>query len=431
MITGQPPEADRATPKSRWRLRGLELNAIALMASSGMTALFGLVFWAVAARYPAEEVGRTSALISTAMMLSTVAGLAVGLVFARFLGSVGPRAGRMVLGGYVVTGVIALVLGAGFVVLFADDALFASTTERFAFPLLVVVLALFTLQDWVLIGLQAARWVPVEQLLFSGIKFGLVSIFAVSALRNGIVIAWVAPSALAVVVVSAVLFLRVLPRRVVVEGAVALPGRRTLARLIAGEYAEGAMAVVVPLLMPLIVVTQWGTQANAYYALPWLISEAVVSLMWNVSSSYLAEASNDIGNMAALTRRTARLLALIALAGTPSLFFGAPLLLSLLPGAYAAEGTVLLQMMGLALPLAAIGSLYGAILRARQQVGRMVALQLVNGISVVALALVLVKPWGITGIGVAYLASEALCFAIVLGPLVRNIRQRPEVNPTS
>ncbi len=398
---------------------GLELNAIALMATSGMTALFGLVFWGVAARFPASEVGRSSALISTAMMMSTVAGLAVGLVFVRFLGSAGARARSMVLIGYGVTAAAAALLGGVFVLFFADDALFASWTERAAFPVLVIVLALFALQDWVLIGMQESRWVPFEQLLFSGIKLGLVALFAVFALRNGIVFAWVAPAALAVLLISPLLLVRILPRRTAKDGAAKLPGRRDLAVLFVGEYATGATGVIVPLFMPLIVVAQLGTQANAYYALPWLVAEAIQVLLWNVSSSYITEASNDVSNGPALMRRAWRLSWLIGLLGTPFLIFGAPVLLSLLGGAYASEGTTLLRLMGAALPFTVVHATYTAVARVQQQIGRVVLLQSVSAAVVVTLALVLVRPLGINGIGVAYLCAEAVGCAIVAIPLIR------------
>ncbi|GAA1319506.1 lipopolysaccharide biosynthesis protein [Pseudonocardia xinjiangensis] len=418
----EPAAEDRRRGVRKLLGGGLELNAIALMATSGMTALFGLVFWGVAASYPAEEVGRSSALISTAMMMSVVASLGVGLLFTRFLGSAGHRARAMVLAGYGVAAVVAVVLGGAFVLFFTDDTLFGSGSERAAFPLLVVILALFALQDWVLIGMQAARWVPIEQLLYSGLKLGLVALFAVTAMRNGIVLAWVAPAALAVLVVTPVLLLRVLPRRGSKEGAVALPGRRTLVGLFVGEYATGATSVIVPLFMPLIVVTMLGTEANAYYALPWLISEAVTVLLWNISSSYITEASNDVRQGPALMRRAWRLSWLIGVTGTPFLLVGAPWLLSLLGDAYAEEGTTLLRLMAAALPFTIVHSMYIAFSRVKQQMGRVVALQTLSAVIVVVLALVLVRPLGVAGVGVAYLCAEAIGCAIAAVPLIRAFR---------
>ncbi|GAA1215018.1 hypothetical protein GCM10009608_59950 [Pseudonocardia alaniniphila] len=424
------PRSDESLPSGQHRRRGrriplpggLELNAVALMATSGMTALFGLVFWGVAARYPAEEVGRASALINTAMMMSVVASLGTGLLFTRFLGSAGERSRRMVLAGYGVTALIAAVLGSGFALFFADDTLFGSGAERAAFPLLVVVLALFALQDWALIGLQAARWVPIEQFLFSAVKLGLVAMFAVTAMRNGIVLAWATPAALAVLVITPTLLLRVLPRRSSKEGAVALPSRRALGALFLGEYATGATSVIVPLCMPLIVVSLLGTEANAYYALPWLISEAVTVLLWNIASSYITEASNDVRQGPALMRRAWRLSWLIGFTGTPFLLIGAPWLLSLLGDTYAEEGTSLLRLMAAALPFTIVHGMYISVSRVKQQMGRVVVLQTLSAVIVVVLALVLVRPLGVDGVGVAYLCAEVVGCAIAAVPLIRAFR---------
>jgi hypothetical protein len=276
--------------------------------------------------------------------------------------------------------------------------------------------------------MQEARWVPFEQLLFSGIKLGLVALFAVFALHNGIVFAWVVPAALAVLVISPLLLVRVLPRRAAKDGAVALPGRRDLAVLFVGEYATGATSVIVPLFMPLIVVAQLGTQANAYYALPWLVAEAIQVLLWNVSSSYITEASNDIRNGPALMRRAWRLSWLIGLLGTPFLLFGAPILLSLVGGAYATEGTTLLRLMAAALPFTVVHATYISVARVQQQMGRVVFLQSLSAVVVVTLALMLVRPLGISGIGVAYLFAEALGCAIVAIPLIRFLRASRETS---
>lgn len=400
----------------------MEVNALALMATTGITGVFGLVFWGVAARYPAAEVGRASAVLSTGSMLSVLASMAVGLMFTRFIGSAGRRARSMVLMGYGVTTALAAVLGAVFAVFVADDALLGSSTDRWFFPVLVVVLALFALQDWVLIGLRAARWVPLEQLVFATVKLGLLVALAVTAQAGGIVLAWVGPAGMAVVVVSPIL-VRVLHRQTEsVEGAVEIPGPRALATILLGEYGTGVTGVVVPLLMPLIVVGRLGTEANAYYALPLLLSEAVTVLLWNVSSSYITEASNNKAQGPALMRRAFRLSCLIGTIGTPFLLLGAPFLLTLLGGAYAAEGTNLLRLMAVALPFTVIVSTYVAAARLRQQMGRVVAIQASSAVLVVGLTLLLIDTLGIDAVGVAFLSIAVLNSAIVSLPLLRIFR---------
>jgi len=419
------PAVDREpAPVSRRRFApSLELNALALMAATGITALVGLGFWAVAARLPASEVGRASAVLSTATMLSLLASSNIGLLFSRVLASAGGKSRSVVLAGYGAATGIGAILGVGFVLFIPNDALFDSWLDRATFPLLVVLFCIFVLQDWVLIGLRAARWVPLEQLLFALAKLGLLVLFSALVLDGGIVLAWAIPCALAVLIINVLLLGRVLPNRPPpASGAAEMPSRRGLGIIFLAEYATGAMAVVIPLTLPLIVVAQLGTEANAYYALPWLIAESLGLLIWNISSSYMVEASHDGPQIAALMRRTFRLSLLVGGLGVPFLLIAAPLLLSFLGPDYAAEGTTVLRLMVAAIPFTIIVLMYVTTSRVKNQMGRVVAIQLLSAIMVIGLALALIPRLGIDGAGWAYLIAEAIAAAIVIVPLIRFMR---------
>lgn len=428
ILDGSP----RSTVIRHWHrlVSGLELNAFALMATTGITSAFGLAFWGMATRYPPAEVGRASAVISTASMLAVLASLSVGLTFTRFLGSAGPRSRTMVLTGYAAAAGGAAVLAVAFVVLVPHDELLDGPLETWTFPLLAVVLTIFVVQDWVLIALRASRWVPVEQFFFAAGKLGLLVLFAALMPRGGIVLAWAVPATVAVLVVSPFLLVRVLPARPEPPGGGTGPTRRQLRTIFVGEYATGATTVIVPMLLPLIIVANLGTQANAYYALPWLISEALNLLLWNVYSSYMAEASNDLPNGPALMRRTFRLAGLVGLLGTPFLLLGAPWLLSLLGGGYAVEGESLLRLLALTLPFTIVYSMYISVCRVRGKVGHVVALQVLSGVITVGGTLLLVQPLGVDAVGWSNLAARVVTTIIVAGPLLRIVRQsRPVVRP--
>ncbi|MCW2720331.1 MAG: polysaccharide biosynthesis protein [Pseudonocardia sp.] len=426
--------APRESGKQRWgRLligRGLELNALALMAASVITALVGLVFWAVATRLPPAEVGRSSAIITTATLLSALASQNVGLLVSRFLPGAGKRSKALVLGGYAAASGVALLLGIGFV-LFFHSTIFASELERILFPVFTVVLSLFVLQDWVLIGLRASAWVPLEQLVFAVVKLGLLVALMSLVPVGGIVLSWVLPAGLAVLVVSSVIVFRVLPRRPPpLEGAAQLPGRRALGIVFVSEYATGIMTVAVPMALPLIIVAQLGTTANAYYALPWMLSEAFNMLLWNISSSYMVEASNDGPKAAALLKRTIRLNVLIGGLGVPFMLIGAPWLLTFLGGEYAAQGSTVLRILACAIPFLVITALYNTTARVRGQMGRVVAIQLGAAVVTIGLALVLVRTLGINGVALAYLIAEVASAIIVFIPLVRILREKSTTVPT-
>lgn len=423
----------RETGRQRWgrfRLgRGLELNALSLMVASVITALVGVFFWAVATGVPASEVGRSSAIITTATLLSALASQNVGLLISRFLPGAGGRSAKLVLGGYAAASGVSILLGAGFV-LFFHSTLFVSDVERWLFPVFTMILSLFVLQDWVLIGLRASTWVPLEQLCFAVLKLGLLLVFIKIAPVGGIVLSWVVPAGVAVIVVSSIVLFRALPRRPPPEpGAAPIPGRRALTIIFFSEYATGIMTVAVPMALPLIIVAQLGTESNAYYALPWLLSEAFNMLLWNISSSYMVEASNDGPKAAALLKRTIKLTVLVGGLGVPFMLIGAPWVLTFLGGAYAAEGSTVLRILACAIPFLVITSLYSTTARVRQQMGRVVAIQLSSAVITIGLAFLLVDPLGINGVALAYLIAEVISGAVVIIPLIRILREKTPAAP--
>src|SRR4029453_13560054 len=148
---------------------------------------------------------------------------------SRVLPAAGRRSRGVVLAGYGVAGALSLVLTLGFLLLFSGDDLFVSGAERALFPLLVITFCLFALQDWVLTGIRAAGWGPLEQLVFAVGKVGLLIWFAAIAMDNAIVLAWAIPCLATVLIINPVLLLRVLPRRPPPpEGAAQMPDRRGL-----------------------------------------------------------------------------------------------------------------------------------------------------------------------------------------------------------
>jgi O-antigen/teichoic acid export membrane protein len=408
--------------------KALEFNALALMVSTVATAAIGLLFWAAATRhYPVAEVGRASAVISTAALLSNVSHFNLGNVYARFLPAAGAHTRRFVRQGLALTAASALVVGTGFVLVWPTDSLFANGTERALFPLCVAVLTVFTVQDAVLFGLRAASWIPVKSVLFSLVKLALLIGLARVLPQGGLVLAWVAPAAVAVVVVVWLLHRTVMPRHMAAAASRHdLPGPRALAGFAAAEYTTGLMAYLVPLSLPLIIVAKLGTEQNAYFAVPWAISAALNMLTWNIAASLVVEAATDEESTRTLARRALRLSLVVAGGGAVVLLLGAPLLLRVFGTAYAEQGADLLRLMALAAPATAVTTVYTGVARVRRQVRRVVAVQAAIGVLVMALSLLLTDRLGVTGVGVAYLVAEGLVGLLLLFPLMHALRAHPQ-----
>jgi O-antigen/teichoic acid export membrane protein len=403
----------------------LERNALALMVGTVTTALVGLLFWTAATHfYTTAEVGRASAVLAAAAFLGNLAHLNIGNVYARFLPAAGQRTRSLVRWGLLLTGALGIVLGTGFALLWPSGSLFASGAERALFPLAVGILAVFTVQDSVLLGVGAARWIPVENLAFSVAKLVLLVVLAGVLPRGGLVAAWVAPALVAVVVIVSLLHRTFMPRHMGREDLLeSLPRPSALAGYAAGELTTGLMIYIVPMVLPLIIVARLGNEANAYFAIPEVISSALTMLTWNIAVSFVVEAAADERRARALARRSLGIALVVSCAGAATLLAGAPLILSIFGPAYADQGTTLLRLLALTAPATVVTVVYTSVLRIHRKVSRVVAIQVALCGIVLTLVSLLIDGLGIVGVGIAYLCAEGGVAVVVLVPLLRSLRE--------
>ncbi|MFW3172992.1 lipopolysaccharide biosynthesis protein [Geodermatophilus sp. CPCC 206100] len=419
------------TGGSRSGGRHLERNALYLMAGTALTAGVGMVFWIAAARfYETAEVGRASAVISTAAFLGSLSHLNLGQTYARFLPAAGKRTGYLVTRGLALIAAVGLLVGAGFVLLWPGEVLFASAVEAAWFPLAVAVLTVFTVQDFVLLGLRGASWIPMKNLAFSVAKLALLVALAAALPQGGLVVAWVVPAAVAGIVIQVLVHRRLLPRRMEEAGEDhRLPPVRGLVGYASAEFAIGVMSQVIPMILPLIILHELGAEENAYFAIPWTINAALNMLAWNIATNFVVEASADEEQTQALTRRSLRLGLLVGGSGAVTLLVFAPLVLWLFGGQYAAEGVDLLRLMALAEPFVIVTTVYSGVLRIRRQAGRVVIVQGSIAVAIVSLTVLLIPSMGVTGAGLAYLIAEGGAGLVLLIPLIRSLRHKKPAQP--
>ena len=397
----------------------LERRALALMTDTASNALLGMVFWVAAARlYSADQVGRASAIITAATLLCTLSQLNLGNVYARFLGGAGHRQRRMVFTGYAGVVGLAVVLGTGYAVLGPGSVLFADAWEAWLFPVAVAVLTVFVLQDMILISLDRAFWVPVENITWGVAKLGMLVALAASQPVHGIVLSWIVPALVALLGVTAYLLFRKWPK----HPPVAIPDRRELTSAVGGEYVIGLVSTAVPLALPLLVVHELGLAANAYFSVPWLFATSLSLLMWNVASILLVEAANRPDQLSALLRRALRMSLLVGVVGGLGIWLVGPWLLSLLGPEYAESSAWLLRLTGLAAPAVAVVVVWTTAARSQGWLRRVLALQLCVGVGVLGLSALLLGPLGVTGIGAAFLTVQTIAAAVVVRSLLRMVR---------
>jgi O-antigen/teichoic acid export membrane protein len=396
--------------------RSLTFNAVSLMTATIATNALGLVFWTEAARIGTPRVvGHAAAAIAALTLLATISQLNLTNVFVRLLPSAGRLGRRLIARGYLAVVTLSLVVGAVYVFSgLGEGVVRGGIATQLAFVAAVPVLAVFALQDSVLTALRRAPWVAAENISFATGKLALLPALLLLPIGGGIVISWVVPAAVAVIVVSALLFRRVLRGLEQTEGT--LPPRRRLLSFVAGEYVTAVWATAATQLMPLIVVWRLGPSQVAYFTLPWLISMGITLLLWNVASAFVVELAGAHERSSELLQRTLLLWAGVVTAALVVCVFAAGPLLSLSGASYAAHGTELLRLIGCSAPFTALVALYCMLMWVDQRVWLLAAFQATSGIALLAATLVLLPHLGLVAVGWANLGVQALA-AIATAPL--------------
>ncbi len=404
--------------------RNLQINALSNIASGGITAVLGLAYWALAARlYPASEVGAAAALISAGLMLATLSNLSLGSMYERFLSSAGTSARPLLIRGFLLVAAFALLASIVMILVGPREQLFATTSAMVAYPVFVVVLAVYALQDQTASGLGVARWAAAKNIFHAVIKLALLCAGAfVLAEATTITLSWAIPAAVATAVLMWAL-LRSIGRRSRFAAPPALPPRRELWSFFATSYGITALTAITPLVLPLIVVAQLGTEANAYFAISWSIAAALFTVLHMVVSPYVAEAARHPEGIPSLTRKIVLILAVLVAGGAFFLVVIAPPVLGFLGEQYRADGAPLLFLIAAFTPLFALEVFYTAIARIRRKLVLAVATQTVNTIIVMTGVILLIGDIGIVSIGWSYLAAYAVTAAILIVPLLRGVRE--------
>lgn len=371
-----PRVARRESARPRTAVLG---TALALMSATTFSALFGFVFWVVAARwFPADQVGRASAAVSSMSLLAGLAQLNLINLYARFLPTAGHRSRRLVLAGCAASATASVVLATGFLALGGAAGVIGDRPAgRLIFTVAVVASAIFFIQDGVLAALHRPAWVPVKNVLAAAGKLALLPLLAGAALGDGLLLAWVLPMLLSMLAVNWWILTRLAPggRHRDARAPAPAPARRELLSFASAEYVNGLLTNAVAFLPPVLVTAVLGPTASAYFYLPWLVGVAGSTLMWNVVTSFVVSATSDGEQSRTHASRAVLLIAAIVGTGAVVLAAAADPLLGLLGPEYATHGATALRLIGLSLPFSGVILLFSAFAIMEKRMWRLVAIQ--------------------------------------------------------
>ncbi|WP_030946306.1 lipopolysaccharide biosynthesis protein [Streptomyces sp. NRRL S-646] len=406
-------------------------NAYALMLNTGISAVLGLGYWLIAARYYSESaVGQGSAAIAAMKLLAGLTAVTLTGALARFIPVAGRATGRLIFRTYAASCVV-VSFAAGMFLLTLSSwgpsySFLHGPIKGLGFIMAVASWNLLTLQDGVLTGLRSAPWVPVGNTVFSAVKLALLVGLAASMPTTGVFVSWVLAIATSVVPLGILVFRKLVPRHIETTADHAKPPTlKEIGRFLAGDYTGSLFSLAVVYLIPVIIASQVSSEDNAYFYITTTIGGTVNLLAINMGASLTVEGSHDPARLAANTRAALKRMARIMLPICGLLFIGAPWILGVFGQGYADAATPLLRWFAVGALLRVVMETYFAVLRAQSRTAGLAWLQGLLCVLVLGLTLLLLPRMGLTGAGVAEISSLAVIVAIAAPKLYRTVRAAP------
>jgi O-antigen/teichoic acid export membrane protein len=385
-------------------------NGIALVINSAISSLLGAGYWFVAAhRTDQATVGQATALVASLTALSTISQLSLPGVLASYLPRAGASARWLVIQAYGVAFSLSIVLGSWFAFLapMIDDgfAPLRGIGPLLLFTASVAIWSIFALQDNALTGLRMAVWVPLENIVYSAVKLGALIALGTGVGALALLTTWVVPAAFALLPVSGILLLRLLPRHAAGAEVEDLSGLR---RYFAGDSVGLILSQLSTTLLPVLVVIRLDPEAAGAFGIAWLLAQSLDLVAVNLGMSLTVEGAHDEQRLPELlgSMRARVLLLVTALAAVGIAI--APLLMGFFGQSYADDGTTVLRLLLLGSIGRSVTVLAICAARAGRRPGRIIRLQAGLAVLIPGAAWVLAGPMGLAGVGVAWAAAQAV-----------------------
>jgi O-antigen/teichoic acid export membrane protein len=403
---GLPP---RVSEPASFASRSLHRNGLALVASSGLSSLLGVAYWAIAARTTGPaSVGENSALLAAMLTVSTLGQMGLGSSLVTYL----PRSGnptRLVRNTYLVAVGTSLVLA---LLLLAASVSVRTPLVGLRTPALAVFFVvavagwtIFTLQDNVLTGLRRAIWVPFENVAYSLIKIALLLVWARSMGGYGIFVAWVIPALILIPPISGAAFLRFIPNRALVAEAKA-GTEMPFVRYAAGDTIGSFLGLISTTFIPVLVTWKLGATANGFFYVPWTLAQSLDLLSVNFGMSLIAEGARQANQARLLGGLLAGRMLLVVLLLVVVGMVAAPWVMAVFGSGYSANATPVLRVLLLGSLVRSYNTFGLSLARAELKPMRIVAMQSTVATIVLGGSFIGMGTIGIMGPAVAWLAGQ-------------------------
>lgn len=394
------------------RSNSLLVNSSSLVLSTGLSALFGLIFWTVVAHsYKSQTVGLSTTLLSMSILLSLFGLMGFDTIFIRFLPK-SKRRNDQINTGLIIAGSATAVIAGFFcllIPLLAPKLLFVDHNifSVIGFITFTIFTAWNSLTSAILIAYRKASLILIISILFSAFKMCLP--FIIHSGGPMTIFAFTGFAQIVNVSISMAILIKYFGYRPTFR--VNVDQLRTLRRYGLSVYVAHILDLLPNSALPLIVVNKLGATAAAYFYIAFTIASLLYTIVYTTAQTILSEASNNEGSLLQQVRKGILIISSLMLPATIVVIVLSPYVLSIFGHSYRSGAISILRI----LCLGSIGimfyALLGTIFKTTHKLAAIITTNAANAIAILVLSLLLSKPWGLNGIGWAWLIG---CWISVL-----------------
>lgn len=397
----------------------LVLNSFYLLATTVAMALFGFLFWLIAARlYSPKEVGIASTLVAALNFITYVALLGFNTTFLKYLPTSSNRSKQ------INTGLI-LVSAAGFLVALVYALLAPILVPELSilrqhwyvaviFALLVSAYSVNLVTDSVYVALRAARY----KLLFNGLIAGMLQLALIIGLFSWKSFGIFAAYGIAGLVATGFSIFILVSKfqyspRLKIDGQVL----REVRQYSSANYIANLLNILPTLLLPLIIVRTLGAAKAGYFYLAFMMATLLFTIAYAVSQSLLAEGSRNGVKVYELSMRALKLTMLIMVPASIIMAVLGPLVLQIYGTTYANGARTAIWILAATGPFVAVYIIGCTLLRILKRTRALIGVNSIYILTICTLAL-LWAPRGLNWVAAAWLAGHAVCSVILIAYII-------------
>ncbi len=390
----------------------LYANSFYLMAANVVNAAFGFFFWTAGARlYTPSEVGLAAATVSAIGLLAALSILGLDYAMVRFL-PLTPDPQVIINSSLTIATVAALVLASGFVAglgVWSRVLLPLRQSALFVTALITatVCTATTSLLASVFLARKQAHHVCAQSAVFGTAKLLFAFILVGVPHAPRLIGAWTLGLVVAVVYSMGFVLPELEGRRYRLRLTVAREAFNDMTHFAFANYVTAVLWSSPTYLLPLLVVTLAGPEANAYFYVASSISGLLAMIPTAVSLSLFSHGSHDDGLILHHVFESGKFTLWLLVPSIAAVFLLGGKLLLLFGKLYSGEATRLLWMLALGtLPLT-VNFLFFSVRRVQQRMGAV----LVSAVWILSVTLglsaLLLPRMGLFGVGVAWFVAQA------------------------